>query len=170
MEDPGERRVLLGRVSGLYGVQGWVRVHSHTQPRESILGYTPWHILRGGVWEERGVLAGRRHGKTVVARLDGCEDRDMARELIGAEVYVPRQALGSPGEGEYFWADLVGLRVVTTGGADLGRVDALMETGANDVLVVKGDRERLVPFLVEQVVKAVDLDAGSIEVDWDPDF
>lgn len=170
VEDAGERLVLLGRVSGLYGVRGWVRVHSHTEPREGILRYTPWRILRSGGWEERGVLAGRRHGKTVVVRLDGCEDRDMARELIGAEVYVPRDALGAPDEGEYFWADLVGLQVITVGGVALGQVDALMETGANDVLVVKGDRERLVPFLVGRVVNAVDLDAGTIEVDWDPDF
>ena len=112
----------------------------------------------------------RRHGKAVIARLGGYEDRDTARELVGAEIAVRRDQLAEITEGEYYWADLVGLKVVTVSGKDLGIVNHLIETGANDVLVVVGERERLIPFIRDEVVVAVDLDRGEIRVDWDPEF
>ena len=168
----GEPRfVTLGRVSGAHGVQGWVRVQSDTDPRENIVGYSPWHLLRAGrreIWE---VNAGQRQGKAVIAKLAGCNDRTTAETLVGAEITIPRAQLPSTQEpGEHYWADLIGLRVVTTDGVDLGRVDRLFETGANDVLVVQGERERLVPYIWGQVVREVDLDAGQMRVDWDPEF
>lgn len=166
----GDQRVVLGRISGLYGVKGWVRLFSHTEPREAILDYERWLIGRDEDWREFRLAEGRRHGKAVVARLEGFEDRDQASDLIGAEIAVRRQQLPDAEKDEYYWADLVGLDVVTTDGRSLGQVDHLLETGANDVLVVRGKVEYLVPFIMDQVITEVDLDGGVIRVDWDPDY
>ena len=167
--DGPDRLVALGRVSGLHGVQGWVKIHSDTRPRENILDYSPWYLLRHGVWEPWEVVRGRPQGKTLVAQLRGCTDREQARRLMGATIAVRRWQLGESEEG-YYWTDLEGLEVVNLQGVALGRVDHLMETGANDVLVVKGERERLIPWLPGEVVHDVDLVGGRIRVDWDPDF
>lgn len=167
-----ERRfVTLGRVSGAYGIRGWVKVHSDTSPRDNILGYSPWHLVRGAGREVWQVSGGRQQGKGLVAKLAGCDDRDAAEALVGAEISIPRDQLPATTEpGEFYWADLVGLRVRTQDGIDLGRIVRLFETGANDVIVVQGDRERLVPYLWGHVVRAVDLEAGVMRVDWDPEF
>ncbi|ROR29825.1 ribosome maturation factor RimM [Inmirania thermothiophila] len=169
-EAEGERLVVLGRVSGLYGVRGWVRVYSYTEPREGILRYDPWYLGHGGRWRRMDLVGGRRHGKGVVAALAGVADRDAAAALMGAQIAVRRSQLPPPAEGEYYWADLIGLEVRTVEGTPLGKVADLMETGANDVLVVRGERERLIPFLPGQVVRRVDVAGGLLEVDWDPGF
>jgi len=161
-----QRLIVLGRISGLYGVRGWVRVFSETEPRENILRYSPW-LLDG---EPRPVAEGKRHGKGLVARLAGCEDRDQAAGLIGKSIAVRRAQLPPPRPDEFYWADLEGMTVETLSGTGLGRVSHLFETGANDVLVVQGERERLLPFVWDDVIKDVDFDAGVIRVDWDPDF
>jgi 16S rRNA processing protein RimM len=145
-------------------------VYSYTQPRENIIQYQPWQLNQGGDWQPRQVAEGRRHGKGVIARLADCEDRDQAMLLMDSEIGIRRDQLAAPEPGEYYWNDLQGLEVVTEKGESLGRVDHLIETGANDVLVVRGDRERLIPFVMQQVVTRVDLDAGTIQVDWDKDF
>jgi len=170
--EPGaddSRWVVLGRVSGLFGVRGWVKVFSDTAPRENILGYPRWYLQRDGDWRSYDLLDGRRQGKAVVARLEGCDDRDQAAELIGADIAIRRDQLPPVRAGEYYWTDLQDLRVETLDGIDLGKVDHLFETGANDVLVVNGDRQRLIPF-IDGVIGEIDLDAGRIQVDWDPDF
>lgn len=170
-EGDEQRFVTLGRISGVHGIQGWVRVHSDTSPRENIVNYSPWHLIREGRRESRKVNAGRRQGKAVVAKLEGCNDRDAAEELVGALISIPRSALpDTTVPGEYYWADLVGLRVETVDGVELGRIEQLFETGSNDVIVVQGDKERLVPYIWEQVVREVDLEAGVMRVDWDPEF
>jgi 16S rRNA processing protein RimM len=168
--DGDDRWVVLGRIAGLYGVRGWVRVHSETRPREGVLDYSPWFLGREGRWEERRPVVGRRLGKGVVVSLEGCEDRDQAALLVGAPIAVRRGQLGPTAPGEYYWADLEGLEVRTTGGVVLGRIDHLLEAVSNDVMVVRGDRERLLPFLRGDVVKRVDVAAGVVEVDWDPEF
>lgn len=165
-----EDMLTLGRISGLYGVQGWVKLYSYTDPRENILHYSRWQLLHHGRRYAANVLEGKRHGKGVIARLDLFDDREGARAFIGAEIAVPRDALPPLPSGEYYWADLEGLRVETLEGVNLGVVDHLMETGANDVLVVEGERTRLVPFVQGQFVKEVNLEAGVIRVDWDPEF
>lgn len=166
----GERLVTLGEINGVFGVQGWVKVWSYTEPRERILEYSPWRLgTADGDWREMAVLDGRRQGNTVVARLDGIDDRDEALALNGAEIAVTRDRLPPPGEDEYYWADLEGLRVVTLDDDELGRVKSLFRTGANDVMVVAGERERLVPFVLERYVRDVDFEAGVIRVDWDPE-
>ena len=170
-EGDEQRFVTLGRISGVHGVQGWVRVHSDTSPRENIVNYSPWFLVRRGGRETWKLRSGRGHGKTVLAKLEGCNDRDAAEELVGALISVPRAALpDTASPGEYYWADLVGLAVKTRDGVDLGTIHHLFETGSNDVMVVQGDRERLVPYIWEQVVLEVDLEAGEMLVDWDPEF
>ena len=147
-----------------------MRVFSYTQPRDNIVHYRPWYLNRAGEWQEHELAEGRQHGKGVVARLAGCEDRDEASQLIGAEIGVRRKQLPAAQPGEYYWSDLQGLKVVTLQGELLGLVDHLLETGANDVLVVKGERESLIPFVLGQVVDEVDLERGEIRVDWDKGF
>ncbi len=162
--------VVVGEVSGVYGVQGWIRVFSHTDPRDNILGLTPWYVGGVGHWTEHAVLGGRRQGKGVVARLAGCEDRDRAAALIGRQIAVRRDQLPPPAEDEFYWTDLEGLRVVDAEGRDLGVIDHLFATGANDVMVVLGERERLIPFVWDAVIKEVAFEAGQVRVDWDPEF
>lgn len=147
-----------------------MRVFSYTRPRDNIVHYQPWYLNQDGEWQEHELAEGRQHGKGVVARLAGCEDRDAASRFIGAEIGVRRKQLPAAQPGEYYWSDLQGLEVVTLQGESLGTVDHLLETGANDVLVVTGERERLIPFVPGHVVDDVDLERGEIRVDWDRDF
>jgi len=166
----GQRRVILGKVGGLYGVRGWVKLWSFTDPVENLLDYREVELGRQESWRPARLVEGRRQGQALVARFDGCSDRDQAALLVGAELAVARERLPEPGAGEYYWADLVGLEVMTTEGVQLGRVEQMMATGANDVMVVKGERERLLPFLPGRFVNEVDLAGGRIVVDWDPEF
>ncbi len=166
----GERRILVGRISCVHGLRGWVKVYSYTDPRENIVSYSPWQLKTNNDWVNYHVVTGRRHGKSVIVKLATVEDRDDAENLRGAEIAIWRDQLANVSGEEYYWTDLEGLEVVTTEGISLGRVDHLMETGANDVLVVKGDRERLIPFIRSDVIVAVRWESGVIEVAWDPDF
>jgi 16S rRNA processing protein RimM len=161
--------VHFGRINGLFGVQGWVKVFSHARPREAIIGYSPWLVKLGGEWREMKVEEGRAQGKGVVAKLAGVDDRDQASRLIGAEIAVRIARLPPLKPGEYYWAQLVGLEVVNLAGQSFGKVDHLLDTGANDVLVVRNGRERWLP-VTPNVVREVDLESGVIRVDWDADF
>jgi len=161
----------VGQVSGVFGVKGWVKVYSFTDPRENILQYSPWILRKNNQIHEVKLLGGRRQGSLVVANLQDVSDRDAAAELMGSDILIRRQQLPKPDAGEYYWADLIGLDVQNQEGCKLGKVDHLLETGANDVLVVvDGDIERLIPFLQQSTILKVDLDGGVIVVDWDPDF
>ena len=162
--------IVLGRVSGLFGVKGWVKIHSHTAPREGILGYRTWYLKWPEGWRPCKLASGHPQGKGVVARLSGFDDRDQAATLVGLEIAVRREQLPKLAPGEYYWSDLEGLRVENLEGVDLGVVSHLFETGANDVLVVKGDRERLIPYTRGEAIQRVELESGRIVVDWDPDF
>lgn len=160
----------VGRIAGLFGVRGWVKVFSHTEPRERVLEYQPWLVEQGGTVRELRVADGRAHGKGVVALIEGFDTRDAAAALVGATIRIRRAQFAQLDEDEYYHADLEGLDVVTNDGQALGQVDHLFETGANAVLVVRGERERLIPFTPGVAVLAVDLDGRRITVDWDPDF
>lgn len=166
--DSGARLIDLGRIIGLYGVRGWVKVFSETDPRENILGYTPWCL--GGSEPGLSVVDGQRQGKGVIARLAGIEDRDAAASLVGRTIAVRRDQLPPPSADEFYWVDLEGLAVTTEAGQALGRIERLFATAANDVVVVRGDRERLIPFVWGGVIKDVDFAEGRMVVDWDPDF
>lgn len=160
----------LGKISGVFGVKGWVKVYSHTDPREGITNYSPWQVKLKGQWREYAVEAGQRQGKTVIAKLKGIDDRDQAMLLSGGVIAIRPQQLEPLAKDEYYWHQLEGLRVVNREGVELGRVDHMMETGANDVMVVAGDRQRLIPFTQGHTVDKVDLQEGVISVDWDPEF
>jgi 16S rRNA processing protein RimM len=169
MPEPASSRVTVGRIAGVFGVRGWVRVFSYTDPAENILRYGPW-IIGDGEGMVYEVSDGAVHGRGIIAHLSGIDDRDSARKLIGQPVQVPRGSFADAGRDEYYWTDLVGMQVIGNDDRPLGQVEELLATGANDVLVLRGERRRLVPFVRGSVVKSVDLAAGVIRVDWDADF
>jgi 16S rRNA processing protein RimM len=161
------RQVVVGVVVGAYGVRGWIKVKSHTSPASNILEYGPWLTGEGVALD---LVEGKSHAGMVVARLAGVQDREQAAGFAGTIISVPRESLPPIARDQYYWSDLIGLDVVTVSGIALGRVVGLMETGANDVLEVEGDRSRLIPFVLEKYIKNVYLDRSLIIVDWDPEF
>jgi 16S rRNA processing protein RimM len=165
-------KVIIGRVAGLFGVKGWLKIQSFTEPRENIGLYTPWFIGRGGgEWRDYVIEAVQAHGKGLIVSLRSVNNRDLAAELVGRDIAVERAQLPALAENEFYWRDLQGLRVSNLAGVELGRVAELLETGANDVLVVREqDREILIPYILGVTVKSVDLAAREMQVDWEADY
>lgn len=165
------RPLLLGRIVGVHGIAGEVRIESYTEPRMQLFQYQPWLITTPGGQQQLSGCSGREQGKGMIARLPGVTDRDAAAALIGTEILVDRASLPAAAPGEYYWADLQGMRVETPDGVPLGEVTRVFATGANDVLVVRdAERERLIPFIVDMYITRVDLATGCIVADWDPQF
>ncbi len=178
---------MVGKINGLFGVQGWVKIFSHTQPRKNILSYQPWHIEIDGQWQTLDIVKGREQGKTIVAQLKDINDREQARSMIGVDLYIEKSQLPKLSEGEYYWEDLIGLEVVNQNNVILGKVSNLVDTGANNVLVINGEKEHpsskdrkehpsrghnkehWVPY-IEPFLISVDLDKKQILVDWDENF
>jgi 16S rRNA processing protein RimM len=187
MQVPGEEDMLhAGTVTGAYGVKGWVRVRAFTEPPANLLAFEHWFLKNGsarsaGAGADRPIrfLEGRPQGdKSVIVRIEGVADRSEAELLKGSEVWVPREELPELDDGEFYWHELVGMRVECEHEGQrvlLGEVRRLLETGANDVLVLRpcdgsvDDRERLVPYVPGQVVRKVDRAARLISVAWHPD-
>jgi len=168
---PGSDRrgaVVLGRIGAPFGVQGWVKVNSYTDPPEGVAGYGSWELVRAGHTERRVVLDWKRAGRAVAVRLEGVDSRDAAQALTGCDVQVDRAELAPTAPGEYYWHDLVGLEAHNRDGAPLGRVEAVLDMPAHPMLVLAGERERLVPLVPQRLV-AVDLGAGRVTLDWHPD-
>ncbi len=186
MQGEASEKVILGRITGVYGVKGWVKVFSHTEPMEAIVDYSPWYIRaenrKQASWTKVKLKAGKRHAKTVVAKLENCNNRDEAMAYVGTEIAIELDQLEALKENnEYYWRDLIGLRVINQQDVELGIVKSLMETGANDVLVVtseskseegaeKNTVERLIPWTMNNAIISVDMEQKFIKVDWDPDF
>jgi 16S rRNA processing protein RimM len=168
--DAPDNMVVIGKISGVFGVRGQVKVFSYTEPRENILKYDPWMLGSGDNWKSYQVISGKLQGKGLIAQLKGCDDRDQAQLLVGQEIVIEKSQLPETKAGEFYWSDLEGLSVITTEQIELGKVSHLFETGSNDVLVVKGEREHLIPYIKDQVIRQIDLDTGQIVVDWDPEF
>ena len=188
--------ITVGKIGAPYGVRGWVKIHSFTESIENLLEYDPWYLQRlpqlkeaqlkkaqlnktqsnntqsseAPEWVETAVSEAKIHGKGIIAKFEGCDDRDAATRMRGLEIAVRRDQLPEPEAGEYYWVDLEGLEVLTLDGTTLGRIDHMLETGANDVMVVKGDRERLNPYVPGPIVHEVDIKGGTIRVDWDPSY
>jgi 16S rRNA processing protein RimM len=161
--------VIMGRIVAPYGIYGWLKVQPDTEMLDSLFDYPDWWLGRDQEWQKFAVEAVKVHSNTLLVKLQGVSDRDAAFALKGRRISVPREQLPATGENEYYWADLIGLKVTNQQHRFLGEVLDVFETGANDVLVVKGERERLIPF-IDQVVLEVDLAAKSMQVDWDAEF
>ena len=176
--------VPVGTVGRAHGVRGWVRIRSDMDPPEDLLRHDTWLLDRAGRWTPAAVRSARTHGNAFVARFDGVEDRDAAVALTGLRLGLPRAALPALDDGQYYWVDLIGLEVRDEAGEPLGVVREMIETGANDVMVVRPGLpsssvgapgssrgpipgpDRIIPFLTGDVVREVDLDAGRIRVSW----
>ena len=176
MEPSLSRQTVVGKITSIYGIKGWVKVLSYTEPMENLLKYERVIWLQGSVRRELVIEDGKLHGKGLIIKFKGFDEPESVRQLCGGLVSVDIGNFPALADGEYYWHQLEGIRVITIAGQELGAVDHLMETGANDVLVVRGtptsldQRERLLPYLPEQVVKNIDLDTGIMTVDWDPEF
>ncbi len=161
--------ICVGHILGSQGIKGWVRVFSNTSPRENIVSYGPW-LLELGNELKKVAVSGRLQGKNVVASIEGIEDRTQADELTGCRIFIKPEQLPRLDAGEYYWSDLIGLSVETLQGDPLGEVASMMETGADDVMVLTGERERLIPFVVDHIVREVDLVNRRLVVDWSTEY
>ncbi len=159
----------MGRIAAPFGIKGWIKVQPYSEDPGTLMDFVSWRVGRGEQQAHYTVDIVQNHGKALVAKLAGIDDRDAADALRGQEISVAKRDLPPPEENEFYWSDLIGLTVVNREGAELGKVDSLMEGGANDLLVVKGAREHLIPFVAAFVGK-VDLAGGTIEVDWGEDY
>jgi len=166
------RRIIIGRISGVHGIRGWLKLFSYTDPKENIFLYQPWLLGRdnGASWTEVEFVDHGASGKTLVVKLPGLEDREAALALVGAVLALSREQLPAPAPGEYYWADLMGMEVVTVTGEDLGRVVDIRATGANDVLIVHGEKRRATPFVMAEVVRQVDQVGAVTTVNWPCDY
>ncbi|SDP20114.1 16S rRNA processing protein RimM [Pseudomonas jinjuensis] len=175
MPAPAEEMIVLGKIVSVHGIRGEVKVYSFTDPLDNLLDYRRWTLRRGTEVRQAELVQGRVQGNVLVAKLKGLDDREVARTYADFEILVPRSELPELDDGEYYWSQLEGLKVIDQNGQLLGMIDHMLETGANDVMVVKpcagslDERERLLPY-TEQCVQAVDLAAGEMRVDWDADF
>lgn len=162
--------VVIGRVGAVHGVTGWIKIISFTEPPENILNYTPWYLNFNGQWQTVKLLDKRFHHHQLLALFEDHSNREIARKLTGMEIAIDRSQLPQLATGEYYWSDLEGLTVTNLQNNILGKVAYLMETGANDILVVTGDRRRLIPFIPKQVIIDINLADKHLLVDWDADF
>ncbi len=172
-----QRIEVVGKLGSTYGIRGWLRIYSSTEQAESIFDYQPWFLKIKGKWQPTELENWRHHNHEIIVKLKGVDDREAAQTLANVEIGVDLSVFPELEEGDYYWHDLIGCSVVNLEGYTMGTVTEMMETGSNDVLVVKantkdafGKQERLIPFLYEQVVKRVDLTTKTIEVDWDAGF
>lgn len=159
----------MGRVGAPYAVRGWLKIQTYTEYLDSLADYPVWHLGRQGRWQAYTLLESKVHGRSLLAHLEGIDDRNAAEALVGMDIAVPREEMPATDEDEYYWDDLIGLAVVNPAGVSLGRVEGLLETGAHDILRVQGEKEHLIPF-VEAIVLRVDLEGGEILVDWGADY
>lgn len=169
MQDEASLTV-IGKIVGVYGIKGWIKILSFTRPKENILKYGPWLVKQNNDWLEMQLLEGKRQGKGLIASFAGIIDRDEAMTLVGSELAIERDQLPVPKEGEFYWHDLINMQVINKQNEILGVITELLETGANDVLVVKADKQRhLIPYVQDVYIKDVDIEQGVIQVDWQSD-
>lgn len=167
MKNANTDYIVVGKLGSAYGIKGWLKVQSFTDPITNIETYSPWYLKNGDQWEPIEVQESREHGKTIVAKLSGLNTPEQARLLTGKEIAIKRSQLPSLAKNEYYWSDLEGLTVINQHNQVLGKIAYLIETGANDVLVVKGDKEFAIPYLQGDVIKNIDLASKIMHVDWE---
>ena len=163
------KKLLVGKINGFFGLKGWVKVFSYTNPRTNILNYSPWSIKVDGNFQSIDITSGREQSKTIVAHIKGIDNREDSQKFIGQDIYINKEQLPELTQGEYYWHELIGFDVINKDEERLGTVDYFVETGANDVLVVKGKKEYWIPY-IEPFLVSIDSKNNKILVDWDKDF
>ena len=164
-----EKKLLVGKINGFFGVQGWVKIFSYTKPRKNILEYQPWYFVDNETYKVIEITTGREQSKTIVAQVKGINNREEALQIIGKDLYINKDQLPELDDDEYYWHDLTGFRVINKNKVDLGIVDYLVDTGSNHVLVTKGETEHWIPY-IEPFLVSVDKHKKVISVDWDENF
>ena len=164
-----EKKLLVGKINGFFGVQGWVKIFSYTKPRKNILEYYPWYFVDNGTYKVIEITTGREQSKTIVAHAKGIDNRDQASQLIGKDLYIDKDQLPELSDDEHYWHELNEFRVINKNGVDLGVVNYLVDTGSNNVLVTKGEKEHWIPY-IEPYLVSVDKQNRVITVDWDENF
>lgn len=168
-----EEFIPVGKIAGIFGVKGWMKVFSYTDPRNNILSYSPLFLSVKGEWREAKLSDGRAQGKGIVIALDNVTNPEQVLPLIGTTLAIKKEQLRTNDLDEFYWSELTGLTVINLDKAVLGQVESIVETGAHDVLVVADKKQkvqRLIPFVLEEIVQKVDLNNGIIEVDWEEDY
>ena len=163
------KKLLVGKINGFFGLQGWVKVFSYTNPITNVLNYSPWSIKVDGNFQSIDITSGREQSKTIVAHIKGIDNREDSQKFIGQDIYINKEQLPELTQGEYYWHELIGFDVINKDEERLGTVDYFVETGANDVLVVKGKKEYWIPY-IEPFLVSIDSKNNKILVDWDKDF
>jgi len=163
------KKLLVGKINGFFGLQGWVKVFSYTNPRTNIINYSPWSIKVDGNFQTIDITSGREQSKTIVVHIKGIDNREDSQKFIGQDIYINKEQLPELTQGEYYWHELIGFDVINKDEERLGTVDYFVETGANDVLVVKGKKEYWIPY-IEPFLVSIDSKNNKILVDWDKDF
>lgn len=163
-----EDYLVIGKIGSVYGIKGWIKITPFTESIEKILDYNPWYLSNGDRWEKIELEAGRQYGKGVIVKIPGSDTPETSKKLTGKMIAIRRDQLPSLPKEEYYWRDLEGLTVIDQHEKKIGVVIYLMETGSNDVLVVKSDdKEYAIPYLLKETVRKIDLVKREIHVDWD---
>ena len=164
-----EKKLLVGKINGFFGVQGWVKIFSYTKPRKNILEYQPWYFVDNETYKVIEITSGREQSKTIVAQVKVINNRDEALQLIGKDLYINKDQLPELDNDAHYWHELTGFRVINKNEVDLGIVDYFVDTGSNHVLVIKGETEHWIPY-IEPFLVSVDKHKKVISVDWDENF
>lgn len=162
--------VPMGKIGSTYGIHGWLKVNSYTTPLTNLLDYQPWQVKLGNKWQQIDITAGKQHGKGLVVHIAGYDNPEAARIFSGCDISVDRRSLPALAAGEFYLSDLPGLKVTTTDAVELGTVSSIMDTGATEVLVVEGQKQHLIPLVLDNYIKCIDFKSKTITVDWDPEF
>jgi len=168
--DAPDNPLAVGQLGSAHGIQGWIKIHSYTEPADNLFHYAPWFCQWQQHWYMLSCDNWRRQGKSYVGHLISCDDRNLAALYTNLDLYIPRTLLPEPDSNEYYWHDLQGLQVINQNGIKLGVIDHLFNSGASDIMVIIGDKERLLPYVLEDIVVKVDLTNRCIHVIWDPEF
>ena len=163
-----DKKVFLGKITGVYGIKGWLKIQSFTSPPENILNYPSWIIDNQGIEDLYSVTQGRKHNNKIIVKLEKIDDRTTAESLINSKIQILRSNLPKLSNENYYWSDLEGLSVLNSEEKVIGKIESLIETGANDVMVIitLKDERILIPFVMHEIIKEVSVEQNYIKIDW----
>ena len=166
MED--DKKIYLGKITGAHGIKGWLKIQSFSSPPENILNYPQWIINNQGEEDFYSIEQGRKQNNKIVVKLEKIDDRNTAESLINSKIQILRSDLPKLSNENYYWSDLVGLSVLNSEEKVIGKIESLIETGANDVMVINAlkDERILVPFVMHEIIKEVNVELNYIKIDW----